>query len=124
MIIAALFGICQTSALAITATFKNADLVISDRGQQSIIRDVIDEYAFFSTIHAIAKRGGDTFVVFGSSEMSRGWPPKNGNCGAGVETFIRWLHVRGGKIIEQHEGSGWWECSMEGPQACVVCRRI
>lgn len=104
MIVAALIGICQTSAFAVTATFQKADLVISNRGRQTIIRDVIDEYAFFSTIHAVAKRGDDMFVVFGSSELSRGWPPRNGNCGAGIETFIRWLHIRDGRIIEQQEG--------------------
>ena len=43
-------------------------------------------------------------MVIGSSELTRGWPPKGGNCGCGVESFIRWLHVRDGKVIATQEG--------------------
>lgn len=36
--------------------------------------------------------------------MTRGWPPKGGNCGAGIESYIRWVSVENGKISKNSVG--------------------
>jgi hypothetical protein len=87
-----------------SARFDGEDLVIQDRGRSIRLSDVIEPHAFHKTIHAIQRRGHDLYVVYGTSELSRGWPPKGGYCGCGLESYIRWLRIRDGKIAEEKEG--------------------
>lgn len=87
-----------------SANFDSDDLIVRDGRRSSRINGVLDPHAFYGTIHAVHRRGQDFFVVYGTSEMSRGWPPKGGYCGCGLESYIRWLHIRDGKIMEQQEG--------------------
>ncbi len=94
----------STSIASPSVEFRDTKLVIRDGRKTFTLRDLIDPYAFFTICHAVQKRGHDYFVVYGSSEMSRGWPPRNGRCGSGIETYIRWLHINDGKIIDQQEG--------------------
>jgi hypothetical protein len=96
---------CIHSSLSSPAVeFRDTNLVLRDQGKTVILKDVIDPYAFFAVCHAVQRRGKDYFVVYGSSEMSRGWPPRGGRCGSGIESYIRWLHIRDGKIVDQREG--------------------
>ncbi len=92
------------AAAAPEVKFDGESIVLKDNGRRYELPGMIDPFSFHETLHAVCRRGSDYFIVYGSSEMTRGWPPKNGNCGAGVESFIRWLHVRDGKVISQQEG--------------------
>jgi len=92
------------SATALDAHFEGSALCIQDGKTHFAIADLIDEHAFYSTIHAIHRRGPDYFIVFGVSEFSRGWPPRGGHCGCDVESYIKWIHVKDQKIIEESEG--------------------
>jgi hypothetical protein len=87
-----------------SAKFDSADLVVRDGRISFSLHDLLDPDAFYGTVHAVQRRGQDFFIVYGTSEMSRGWPPRGGHCGCCLESYIRWLHVKGGKIIEQQEG--------------------
>ncbi|MEY4244653.1 MAG: hypothetical protein RLZZ245_2238 [Verrucomicrobiota bacterium] len=93
-----------TACAAPSAKFDGTDLVIRDGATAMCIPEILDPHAFYGTVHAVQRRGADWFVVYGSSEMSRGWPPKSGYCGCGIESYIRWIHVRRGAIIRQQEG--------------------
>jgi len=105
MKILALLGLTASVAIASpSARFAAEDLVIRDGSNSVRLRDVLDPDAFYKTIHAIQRRGQDFYVVYGTSELSRGWPPKGGYCGCGLESYIRWLHIKGGKVIEEQEG--------------------
>jgi hypothetical protein len=106
-----------------TARFQGMSLVLRDGDAKFVLPDLVDAYSFHETLHAIARRGRDYFIVYGSSEMTRGWPPRNGNCGAGIESFIRWIRVRDGKVLEEQEGlyesclsnrDGWAICWKDG----------
>lgn len=87
-----------------TATFHETSIILRDGGAEYSLPDLVDPHPFHVTLHAVAKRGPDYFIVYGSSEMSRGWAPRNGLCGRGVESFIRWLRIRDGKVVERQEG--------------------
>lgn len=86
------------------ATFDGTDLVVRDGTQGFRLRDILDPHAFYATLHAVQRRGKRIFVVYGTSEMSRGWPPKNGFCGCGLESYIRWLQIEDGKVVARQEG--------------------
>jgi hypothetical protein len=86
------------------AAFDADDLVIRDGRRSSRLKGLLDRHAFYATIHAVQQRGPDLFVVYGTSEMSKGWPPRNGHCGCGIESYVRWLHIREGGIIARQEG--------------------
>lgn len=92
------------AAAAPSANFDGDDLIVRDGRGSSRIQGVLDPHAFYGTIHAVHRRGRDFFVLYGTSELSRGWPPKGGYCGCGLESYIRWLHIRDGRIMEQQEG--------------------
>lgn len=92
------------TAHATSASFDGPDLVVKSGKTTFRLSGIADEYAFFTTVHAAARKGRDFYLVIGSSELTRGWPPKGGNCGGGIESFIRWLHVRDGKVIDTQEG--------------------
>ena len=104
ILIVALLATTFTRAGAVEAHFVGTSLTISDGKYRVVIPEQIDPYAFFKTIHATHRRGNVFYVLFGTSEMSRGWPPKNGYCGAGIESFIKWLKIQDGKIVEEKEG--------------------
>lgn len=87
-----------------SAGFRGENLVVRDGGRTLTIREILAPHARYSTIHGVQKRGGDYFVVYGTSELSRGWPPKGGNCGCGIESYLKWLQIRDGKVIAQQEG--------------------
>jgi len=86
------------------ASFQGENLVIRDGHRRFTLPSIVDSHAEFSTIHSVQRRGTDYFVVYGTSEWSRGWPPRNGKCGCGLETYIRWLQIRDRKIIADQEG--------------------
>ncbi|MBK1884240.1 hypothetical protein JIN85_17605 [Luteolibacter pohnpeiensis] len=101
----AILGITAGGAIASpSARFDAADLIVRDGNHSIRLSDVLDTHPFYKTIHAIQRRGSDFYVVYGTSELSRGWPPKGGYCGCGLESYIRWLHINDGKIIEDQEG--------------------
>jgi|GEM_PF-2576963 len=105
MRIVAILGITVCGAIAApSARFDAEDLVVRDCNHSIRLPDVLDTHAFHKIIHAIQQRGLDFYVVYGTSELSRGWPPKGGYCGCGLESYIRWLHIKDGKIIEEQEG--------------------
>jgi hypothetical protein len=94
----------SSAGATLSANFDADSLIIREGFKFFRFKAILDPNAFYGTIHAVQRRGRDFFVVYGTSEMSRGWPPRGGNCGCGLESYIRWLHVRDGKIIEQQEG--------------------
>lgn len=98
------FAMGGAPALATSASFDGPDLVVSSGKATFRLSGIADEHAFFTTVHAATRKGRDYYFVVGSSEFTRGWPPRGGNCGCGTEAFIRWLHVRDGKVIETQEG--------------------
>ena len=105
MRILSILGLAVSIAGAVPdARFDAEDLVIHDGKQMFRVPDILDSDAFYGTIHAVQRRGRDYFVVYGTSELSRGWPARDGNCGCGIESYIRWLHIRDGKTIAQQEG--------------------
>ncbi len=89
---------------AASASFDGPDLVVRNGKTTFRLSGIVDEHAFFATVHAAVRKGRDFYLVIGSSELTRGWPAKGGNCGSGIESFIRWLHVRDGKVLETQEG--------------------
>lgn len=103
-IAAVLLFLASGSLPATIAQFSDTAIVIRDGRRIIRLPDLIDPHSFHETLHALQKVGDTIYVVYGSSEMSRGWPPRNGNCGAGVESFIRWLKVVAGKIVDRQEG--------------------
>lgn len=86
------------------AVFRGEDIVLRDGGQRFVIPAIIDSHANYSTIHSVLRRKTDYFIVYGTSELTRGWPPKSANCGCGIESYIRWLHIRDGKIVAEQKG--------------------
>ena len=105
MRIVAILGVTACGAIASpSAQFDADELIVRDGNHTVRLPGVLDFNAFHKTIHAIQQRGRDFYVVYGTSELSRGWPPKGGYCGCGLESYIRWLHIKDGKIIEEHEG--------------------
>lgn len=95
--------LCSTSH-AQKAYFVGESLVIIDGTRRIRLPNVIEPHPEYRVVHAVQKRSDAYFVVIGVSEWSRGYPPKNGHCGAGIESHIDWLHVRNGKIIERQSG--------------------
>jgi hypothetical protein len=99
-----LLAFISAAAQAISADFNGPDLVVRSGTTTFRLYNIADDHAFFTTVHADTKRGPDFYLVIGSSHLTRGWPPKGGNCGCGIESFILWLHVRDGKVINTQEG--------------------
>lgn len=93
-----------TAAASPWVEFRGTSILLTDGDLSFELEQQIDPDAFFTTLHAVSQRGADYYIVYGTSEMSRGWPPRNGRCGSGIESYIRWLHVREGKIITTAEG--------------------
>ena len=91
------------AAGAQTAQFAGETLVISDGSHRIRLPEVIQPHSIARCVHAVQKRQRDYFVLFGATEWSRGDPPRNGNCGSGVESHITWLHVREGKVLDRKE---------------------
>ena len=91
------------AAGAQTAQFVGETLVISDGSHRIRLLEVIQPHSIARCIHAVQKRKKDYFVLFGATEWSRGYPPRNGNCGSGLESHITWLHVREGKVLDRKE---------------------
>ena len=89
---------------ALSARFVGESLVISDDARRVRLPDLIEPYSEYHVVHAVLKRAGDYFVVVGISELSRGYPPKGGECGAGIESHIDWLRIHDGKIVERQSG--------------------
>ncbi|OAI58070.1 hypothetical protein AYO49_01445 [Verrucomicrobiaceae bacterium SCGC AG-212-N21] len=90
-------------ASAISARFVGTAVVIHDSDTKITIPDLTDEHAFYQTIHAVCSSDGDYFLLLGTSELTRGWPPKSGMCGCGIESYIEWLHIRSGKVIARKQ---------------------
>jgi hypothetical protein len=103
-IIIALGIFSEVATAALTAQFEKTDLVVRDGAQAFRIKKVLDPRAFHGTVHAYQRRERDYFVVYGTSEWSQTGAPHGGYCGCGIESYIRWLHIRDGKILEQQEG--------------------
>jgi len=102
MITCIVFGAATVHATS--AFFYGPDLVVRSGKTTFRLSDIADEHAFFTIVHAAARKGRDFYLLIGSSELTRGWPPKSGYCGCGIESFIRWLHVRDGKVVDTQEG--------------------
>ena len=91
--------------MAITATRDGTTLVIRDGGNATRVQDHFDEHAFFVTIHAAAERGGKFYIVYGTSVFTRGFPPRSGHCGSGIETYIGWIEVsKEGEVLDAQRG--------------------
>lgn len=104
LVITTILGLSAAIAGAVPyANFDADDLVIRDGKNSARIPDILAQHAYYGTIHAVQCRGDDFFVVYGTSEMGRAGPRRE-NGEFGLESYIRWLHVRDGKIIEQQEG--------------------
>lgn len=89
------------------ASFHEGALVLRDNGRVIFQSDEeVGEHALYITVHSVRRnKAGDYFIVYGACEWSRGWPPRDGNCGGGTESYIRWLHVtKDGELLEQQEG--------------------
>ena len=104
LLFVALTGTLCSSSIAQKARFVGESLLITDGNHRIRLADVIDPDPEYRVVHAVQARGGDYFVVIGVSEMSRGHSAKTGNCAAGIESHIDWLHVRDGKVIERQSG--------------------
>jgi hypothetical protein len=102
--------LCSTS-IAQKAHFVGDSLVITDGTRRVRLPNVIESYPEYRVVHAVQKRADDYFVVIGVSELSRGYPSRNGYCGAGIESHIDWLHIRDGKIVQRQ--SGLYESCLE-----------
>lgn len=79
--------------------------MIIDHGTKSVyLQKVIDPHALDSKVHSILSRGNDLYLVYSTTELSMGWPPRSGFCGSGRESYIRWIHLKEGKMVEEQEG--------------------
>ena len=87
-----------------TVTFSRGTLILHTVRRVYKIRDVIDSRPFYTTVHAVHRRRDTYYVVFGNSEWSRGYPPRDGLCGSGIESDIRWLAIRDGEIVDEQKG--------------------
>ena len=94
----------RSAVSAQTARFMGESLVIADGQRRIRLVDVIEPHPIARCVHAVQKRHGEYFVLISASEWSRGYPPRGGNCGCGVEAYIEWLHVRDGRITERTKG--------------------
>jgi hypothetical protein len=104
IILVALSAMLSSTSIAQKAHFVGESLVIADGTRRIRLPNVIEPHPEYRVVHAVQKHANDYFVVFGVSEWSRGYPPKNGNCGAGIESHIDWLHIRDGKIVQRQSG--------------------
>ena len=100
----ALWLTAGVSFAGLIAKFEGSELLIQDGSKIIRLEKQVDDHAIYKTIHSALRRGKEYYVVYGTSEWTRGWPPRGGNCGSGIESYIRWLHVREGKIVAQDEG--------------------
>ncbi len=103
-IVIALSAMLCSDGIAQTAHFAGESLVIMNAAHRILLPAVIESHSEYGVIHAVQKRAGDYFVVIGVSEWSRGYPPRGGNCGAGIESHIDWLHVHDGKVVRRQTG--------------------
>jgi len=95
-------GCCPCMAQSVH--FSRGSLVISDVYRKLVVKDTFSPHSWGEVVHAIQKRGQDYFIVVGVSELSKGYPPKGGNCGSGIESHIDWLHIRNGKLLDRQSG--------------------
>jgi len=104
VIVALVISSGTISMATLSVRFDGRDLVVHDGKQNFRLEALLDKRAFFGTIHAYQQRRQDYYVVYGTSEWSHPWSPGNGSCGCGIESYIRWLHIKDGSILEQQEG--------------------
>ena len=95
---------CVQTTAGPTAIFRDHAIHVTDGSHRFVLTGITDKHSTHETLHAIQRRGEDYYIVYGSDEWSRGWPPKGGNCGCGLEAYIRWIHVRDGEIVEKKDG--------------------
>lgn len=103
LILSASTAFASTSR-AQSAHFIGETLIIQDGARKIRLAEVIEPYPEYRVVHAVRKKAGEYFVVIGVSEWSRGYPPRDGFCGAGIESHIDWLRVSGGTIVERQSG--------------------
>lgn len=101
--------LCSISMLALTASAQTArfvgeSLVITDGQRRIRLSDVIGPHPIARCVHAVQKGHREYFVLISARMWSRGYPPRSGYCGAGVESYIEWLQVRDGKIAKRAKG--------------------
>ena len=89
---------------AISARFVGRAVLVKDGPHRITLPEVAEDHAIYTVIHSISRRGADYHLVIGCSNLSRGWPPRGGYCGSGIESYVEWLHIHEGKIVEQREG--------------------
>lgn len=90
------------NARAQSAHFAGTSLVIVEGDHRIRLPNLIQQDATGCYVHAVRKRGVDYFVLYAAKEWTKGRPYPKGNCGAGIESHVTWLHVRGGKIVERN----------------------
>lgn len=108
-----LLGVLAFSAEAQTGRFVGKNLVIKD-GNTSIKIPIVSDSVVppeAPYVHAVLKRHGEYFVVITTHEWSHGAPADHGECGAGVESYVKWLHIVDGKVTQNT--SGCYESCLE-----------
>lgn len=91
------------SASGQSARFVDRILTIKDGAKRINLGKIggsPDEAPQKPCVHAVLKRHDEYFVVVTVSEWSRGYPSSHGMCGAGVESYLKWLHVAAGQVAE------------------------
>ena len=98
-------------ASALDVRISGDSLVVFDGRTRFSIPDVVDYRPIATCVHAYQKHGDEFYVVLGVREWSRGYPPRSGLGGAGVESKVAWLHIRDQKIVNRDEGvyESFWD---------------
>jgi hypothetical protein len=104
LVFLSLLAVASATCRAQQARFVGESLVITDGARRIRLAEVIEPHPEYRVVHSVQKRGADYFVVIGVSEWTRGYPPRDGNCGGGIESHIDWLHVRDSEIVERKSG--------------------
>src|ERR1043166_10266395 len=112
LLILALAVCVAETARAQTARFVGESLVISDAGRRITIPNmtvIADHAPIAPCVHAIQKRNSEYFLLVTTSSWTRGYPPRGGYCGSGVEARVDWLHIVAGKVA-QADGDCYESC--------------
>lgn len=88
---------------AIAAHFEGSQVVVQEGAATVRVEAKAETERNYITVHAVTRKGPDYYVLYGISFYSRGYL-QPGHCGSGLETSVRWLHLRGGAVVEQREG--------------------
>jgi hypothetical protein len=69
-------------------------------------------------LYANLRRGDDRYLLIAYSELSRPSNP-NGRCGAGLESYLVWLHIRGSTVTASQSAQyeSCWKDISGGPPA-------